>query len=257
MRDAFGDQEGYDRLTAWLRAMGRTYKERISSLLVISAHWEERKPAVHFGARPGMLYDYGGFPPHTYALSWPAPGAPALAARIEGLLREAGIDTSREAERGYDHGTFVPMMVAFPEAMIPVAQLSLITGLDPATHFAMGKALEPLRKEGVLIIGSGMSYHNMRGFMSGDPRVEPVSKRFDDWLAETVAIEDPEKRRLAFVGWKNAPGAIDCHPRSEHLVPLFIAAGAAGASKGRRDYEDLLMGVHVSSHVFGEDRNGA
>lgn len=251
MKESFGSDSGYDRLEAYLANLGERYRGRIESILMISAHWEEARPTVHDGSMPGMLYDYGGFPEFTYSLQWPAPGNPALAARASQLLREAGFETATESERGYDHGTFVPMMIAFPEASIPVAQLSLVAGLDPATHFAMGAALEPLRDEGVLIIGSGMSYHNMRGFMSADPRVLAASGHFDDWLAETVAIADPELRREALVHWRQAPDALACHPRSEHLVPLFIAAGAAGSDAGRREYSGILMGVHVASHVFG------
>ncbi len=252
MKDAFGEGSGYGRLEEYLVGFGKRYENETKAILVISAHWEERRPTVHFGARPGMLYDYGGFPEHTYHISWPAPGDPTLAAKVEGLLGSAGIETARESERGYDHGAFVPLMVAFPDAKLPVAQLSLIAGLDPAAHFAMGQALESLRSEGVLIIASGMSYHNMGGFMSGDPRVAGISKRFDDWLAQAVSIEDPEKRRQALVDWRKAPGALDCHPRSEHLVPLFVAAGAAGKDPGRRDYASGLLGVSVSSHLFGE-----
>lgn len=252
VEDAFGDQAGYDKLRAYLVGLGDRFRDKASAILAVSAHWEEQRATVHFGARPGMLYDYGGFPDHTYRLSWPAPGAPELAAKIEGLLAAAAIPSARETERGYDHGTFVPLMVAFPEARLPVAQLSLLVGLDPAAHFALGRALESLRSEGVLIVGSGMSYHNMRGLMGGVPNAGPVSERFDDWLAEAVALPDPEKRRAALVDWKKAPGALDCHPRSEHLVPLFIAAGAAGSDAGRRDYGAKLMGVSVSSHIFGE-----
>jgi aromatic ring-opening dioxygenase catalytic subunit (LigB family) len=252
MKDAFGDQAGYDRLAAWLVALGEKYGPSTKSILAVSAHWEEDRPTLHYGAKPGMLYDYGGFPDFTYRLSWPAPGSPELAERAAALLEAAGIGTGRETERGYDHGSFVPLMVAFPEAKIPVAQLSLVAGLDPAAHYAIGRALEPLRGEGVLILCSGMSYHNMRGFASGDPRFASSSRLFDDWLAEAVAIEDPEERREALVGWRKAPAALDCHPRSEHLVPLFVAAGAAGADRGRRDYSSNLMGVSVSSHVFGD-----
>jgi aromatic ring-opening dioxygenase catalytic subunit (LigB family) len=252
MKEDFGADPGYRDLEAWLAGLGSRYKDSIKSILVISAHWEEAKPSVHFGAKPGMLYDYYGFPDHTYRLSWPAPGNPELAARIEGLLKAAGFEVGRETERGYDHGTFVPMMIAFPEAKLPVAQLSLVSTLDPATHIAVGRALESLREEGVLIIASGMSYHNMRGFMSGDPSVAAASKRFDDWLAEAVAIADPGKREEALAAWEKAPGARDCHPRSEHLVPLFVAAGAAGSDVGRRDYAGTLMGVRISSHVFGD-----
>lgn len=251
MEDAFGDGAGHERLRAWLASLGEAYKRKAKALLIVSAHWEERLPTLHFGAKPGMLYDYGGFPDFTYSLSWPAAGSPDLAARAEELLKKAGIESACETERGYDHGTFVPMMVAFPEASIPVAQLSLIEGLDPERHFELGRALEPLREEGVLILGSGMSYHNMRGFFSGGPAVAESSRRFDDWLAEVVAVEDPEKRRAALVDWRNAPSALDCHPRSEHLVPLFVIAGAAGSDPGRRDYSSSLMGARISSHVFG------
>jgi aromatic ring-opening dioxygenase catalytic subunit (LigB family) len=251
MMDEYGPDSGYEALAAYLRDLGTRFKPRLKSILVVSAHWEEAKPTLHHGARPGMLYDYGGFPPHTYKLKWPAPGDPALAARASALLESAGFATGHEEARGFDHGTFVPFMVAFPEAEVPVAQLSLIEGLDPAAHFAMGRALEFLRDEGVLLVGSGMSYHNMRGFMSGDPRVIEDSRLFDDWLAETVALGDPEKRRRALESWRSAPSALACHPRSEHLVPLFVMAGAGGADPGRAEYRADLMGVKVSSHVFG------
>jgi len=142
-------------------------------------------------------------------------------------------------------------MVAFPEADIPVAQLSMVGTLDPDTHYSVGAALEPLRDEGVLIIGSGMSYHNLRGFTSGDPRVGPVSRRFDEWLSEAVTLPDPGERRRRLCAWKSAPGARECHPRSDHLVPLFVAAGAAGADRGRVDHAQMLMGAAVSSHIFG------
>jgi aromatic ring-opening dioxygenase catalytic subunit (LigB family) len=251
MKDAFGDPADYDRLEGYLQGVGTALRPRARAILVISAHWEETRPTVHYGAHPGMLYDYGGFPDFTYKITWPAPGDPGLAARTDELLKAAGFSTGQEESRGYDHGTFVPLMIAFPKADIPVAQLSLVRTLDPATHFAMGQALEPLRDEGVLIIGSGMSYHNMRGFMSGDARVGAVSKRFDDWLADAAALPDPEERRARLVAWETGPGARECHPRSEHLVPLFVAAGAAGPDPGRRDYASNLMGVSISSHLFG------
>jgi len=252
MKDAFDQSAGYEELELWLKRLGERFKTSIASILVISAHWEEKKPTVHFGASPGMLYDYGGFPDFTYRLKWPAPGNPELAARIEGLLKASNFATGRETDRGYDHGTFVPFMLAFPEATIPVAQLSLVSGLDPATHFAIGSALEPLRDEGVLIIGSGMSYHNMGGFMSSDPSALAASTRFDEWLARAVAIDDPTQRETALIEWTKAPDALACHPRSEHLTPLFVVAGAAGSDAGRRDYSAKLMGVRVSSHIFGD-----
>lgn len=251
MKDAFGDPEPFDRLEAWLQDIGRRYHDQVKALLVISAHWEERQPTVHFGAAPGMLYDYGGFPDFTYRLKWPAPGAPAVASRVEELLKNAGFTPGREEARGYDHGTFVPLMVAYPKADLPVAQLSLVRSLDAAVHLALGKALEPLRDEGVLIVASGMSYHNMRGFGTQDPRVAQTAKKFDDWLNAAVADPDPENRNRQLAAWAMAPGALESHPRSEHLVPLFVAAGAAGQDRGRTDYSSDLMGVPISGHIFG------
>ncbi len=249
MMEEFGGRGSWEPLVKHLEEIGDLARRRAKALLVISAHWEEPVPTVHFGRAPGMLYDYYGFPGEMYRLSWPAPGAPDVARRIDELLVGAGIQTGREDERGYDHGTFVPMMVALPEAEIPVAQLSLVVGLDPATHLAVGRALAPLRDEGVLIIGSGFSYHNLRMF--GDPRAIPVSERFDEWLRAAAEAPDPEERNRLLVGWELAPGAKACHPRSEHLVPIFIAAGAGAAEPGRRVFSGRVMGVATSSFAFG------
>jgi aromatic ring-opening dioxygenase catalytic subunit (LigB family) len=198
-----------------------------------------------------LLYDYYGFPDSTYHLKWPAPGNPELAERIENLLHLNGFETKREFERGFDHGTFVPLMIAFPKPEIPVVQLSLVKTLDPETHINLGKALELLRNEGVLIIGSGMSYHNMRGFMSGSSPAADISTQFDNWLTQTVEINDTKKRNEMLINWENAPKARESHPRSEHLTPLFVVAGAAGSDKGSRDYSGLLMGIKVSGYKFG------
>jgi aromatic ring-opening dioxygenase catalytic subunit (LigB family) len=251
MKDGLGDPVGYGLLRNYLTALGKGYIGKIKSILILSAHWEEAVPTIHFGSNPSMYYDYYGFPSETYRLQYPAPGNPALAVNIERLLKIAGFTTKRETERGYDHGTFVPLMVAFPEAQIPVVQLSLVQGLDPGIHIEIGKALESLRSEGVLIIGSGMSYHNMRGFMSDNPTVEMASKQFDDWLADTVSIHDSEIRNATLIDWRQAPGARYCHPRSEHLVPLFVIAGAAGKDAGHRDFSEILMRVSVSGFRFG------
>lgn len=251
MKDAFGDPAPYDRMEAWLKQLGDSFQGQVKALLVISAHWEEAVPTVHYGVKPGMLYDYGGFPDFTYKIQWPAPGAPDVAARVDQLLQSAGFKTGREEERGYDHGTFVPLMCAFPQANIPVAQLSLVRTLDPATHLALGEALAPLRDEGVLIIGSGMSYHNMRGFFTSDPRVPVIAKQFDDWLNAAVTNPDPAERNRLLTEWKQAPGGLESHPRSEHLVPLFVAAGAALDDVGRINYNDILLNVPISGHIFG------
>ena len=248
MMDDFGGKEAWEPLVEHLEAVGEVARQRAKALLIISAHWEEQVPTVHFGRTPGMLYDYYGFPDETYRLSWPAPGSPEVARRIEELLRGAGFSPGREEKRGYDHGTFVPMMVALPEAKLPVAQLSLVAGLDPATHLAIGRALAPLRDEGVLIVTSGMSYHNMSGF--GDPRAQGASERFDEWLRAAVESPDPVERDRLLTAWESAPEARNCHPRSEHLVPLFVAAGAAGGDPGRRVFSGKVMTVAVAGYSF-------
>src|SRR5690606_22687549 len=132
----------------------------------ISAHWEQEVATLMSASHPEMLYDYSGFPPQTYEIKWPAPGDPQLAGEVQSLLAEAGIPSELDAQRGFDHGTFVPLALSYPQADIPTLQLSLLAGLDPAEHLRLGRALAPLRDEGVLILGSGMSYHNMRGFFN-------------------------------------------------------------------------------------------
>ncbi len=251
MADAFGDPVGYGLLRDYLIKLGQEYSQVVKAILVISGHWEETAPTVHFGDNPTMYYDYYGFPESTYQLKWHAPGNPELAGKIENLFKNKGFAPKREYKRGFDHGTFVPFMVAFPEAKIPVVQLSLVNTLEPSTHIAIGKAIEPLRSEGVLIVGSGMSYHNMRGFMSGSSSAANDSKLFDDWLTATVEKSNPDKRNESLVNWEKAPGAKNSHPRSEHLVPLFVAAGAAGNDAGTRDYVGTIMGVNVSGYKFG------
>ncbi|HTX73688.1 MAG TPA: class III extradiol ring-cleavage dioxygenase [Rectinemataceae bacterium] len=249
MMDAFGGAQAWAPLVTYLEGIGSLAREKARAILAVSAHWEENIPTVHHGSSPGLYYDYYGFPDSTYHLSWPAPGAPDVAQRIDSLLREAGFRVGREEERGFDHGSFVPLMVALPDAALPVAQLSLVGDLDPATHLRLGRALAPLRDEGLLIIGSGMSYHNMRGF--GDPRSRPSSERWDDWLRDAVESADAERRDRLLTEWERAPEARNCHPRSEHLVPLFVAAGAAGEDRGVRSFAGTIMDVAVSGFTFG------
>jgi aromatic ring-opening dioxygenase catalytic subunit (LigB family) len=203
---------------------------------------------VTTSAAPPLLYDYYGFPPHTYDLKWPVPGSPELAGRVRKLLSRAGFESGEDAARGLDHGVFVPLKLSFPEAHVPTVQLSLWQGLDPAQHLAMGRALAPLREEGVLIVGSGMSYHNMRGFNAAASRGD--SLRFDRWLTGVVA-EEPSRRDAALAAWAKAPSARECHPREEHLLPLMVAAGAAGDDRGRAIFSDEVMGVAVSAVSFG------
>lgn len=173
----------------------------------------------------GTLYDYYGFPPESYQITWPAPGDPRLAVRVQELLRDAGFGAGADPERGFDHGTFVPLKLTYPDAEIPAIQLSLKRGLDPAEHIAMGRALTPLRDEEIFIIGSGMTFHNLRAFR--DPRSHAVSETFDAWMRESMTV-DSDARNRALTRWEDAPAARFAHPREEHLIPLMVAAGAAG-----------------------------
>src|SRR5664279_3090292 len=156
----FGSAVELGALKDYLIGVANVPAERPKAVLVISAHWEESVPTVMTSPQPPMFYDYYGFPPESYTLTWPAPGAPELAKRVQELLAAAKLPSAVDAERGFDHGTFVPMKLAYPDPDLPVLQLSLVAGLDPAAHLALGRALAPLRDEGVFIIGSGMSYHN-------------------------------------------------------------------------------------------------
>ena len=249
-----GEPSELAALTAHLRGIRDLVPAKPRALLVISAHWEAPVPTVTTSAHPPMLYDYSGFPAETYKVKWPAPGDLALADRARTLLEAAGFRTAADSRRGYDHGTFVPLSVIYPEAEIPTVQLSLVQELDPSTHLALGRALAPLRDEGVLIIGSGMSFHNMRAF--GDPRAKSGAVAFDAWLREATEAE-PRDRDLKLEQWEQAPSAQLAHPREEHLLPLMVIAGAAGDDRGVRTYSGTLFGMAVSGYAFGAPRNSA
>jgi aromatic ring-opening dioxygenase catalytic subunit (LigB family) len=220
---------------------------RPTALLVVSAHWEEPEFTVNTGAAPGLLYDYGGFPPEAYRLQWPAAGAPELAEQVRDLLSGAGLDSRADATRGFDHGVFIPLLPAWPNADMPVVQVSLKRGLDPGAHLALGRALAPLRDAGVHILGSGNSFHNLGAFASPDPRVVAAAEAFDAWLAEAVASAN---RADLLTAWTEAPHARFCHPREEHLLPLMVVAGAA-TEPGRVQWSGQMFGKRVSAHHFG------
>jgi aromatic ring-opening dioxygenase catalytic subunit (LigB family) len=237
-----------DELAGYLRSLRALPKTPPRALLIVSAHWEEPVPTVMSGEHPPILYDYYGFPPASYEITWPAPGDPRLAARVRELLGAAGFETAADAKRGFDHGTFIPFKLTYPDADVPVVQLSLKTGLDPAEHLAMGRALAPLRDEGVFLLGSGMTFHNLRAFR--DPRSAALSEAFDAWLREAATLPPDERdRRLA--QWSQAPQARYAHPREEHLLPLMVVAGAAGADRGTTAYNGSMFGARLSAYHFG------
>jgi aromatic ring-opening dioxygenase catalytic subunit (LigB family) len=238
----------WDGLRAHLAGLVKSLPERPKAFLVVTAHWEEAAPTVSTAAAPGMLFDYFGFPAHTYQLSYPAPGAPAVAAEVKRLLAAAGVAVGENAERGFDHGVFVPFLIVDPEAAIPVVMLSLQRDLDPALHIAIGKALGPLREQGVAIVGSGMSFHDLRHFRDGDGRASAI---FDAWLDETLTKSAPAERETRLTHWSEAPSARACHPREEHLLPLMVVVGAAGGEAGAHDFREAIGGKVISGFRFG------
>lgn len=223
--------------------------ERPKAILMISGHWETENVSVMHAAHPPMVYDYYNFPPHTYEVTYPSPGAPDLAERTAALLKETGLPVQLNETQGYDHGTFVPMAILYPDADIPLFQVSIRKNYDPEEHFRIGRALAPLRDEGVLIIGSGLSYHNLRAF---GPGAKVPSMAFDSWLDQTLALPSTE-RTAALMDWESAPYARDCHAQEDHFVPIFAALGAAEGDIATRTYheDDIFGGVTASSYRFG------
>jgi len=249
MEWTMGPYDTWDSMAAWLRGLAATLPERPKAVVVISGHWEEDTFAVTSGANPPLIYDYYGFPDHTYDLTYKASGAPELARRIVAMLTKAGLPGRADDKRGFDHGVFIPFKLIFPAADIPIVQVSLHTDLDPGRHLDLGRALAPLRREGVLIVGSGMSYHNMAGF--GDPRSRAVSRDFDDWLTNSVTRTSATARNEALNNWAETPTARAVHPREEHLMPLMVAAGAAEEEPGEKIFADYPMEVAISAFRFG------
>ena len=239
----------YRELASSLARMPTELGREPKAILMVSAHWEEPQFTVQTAAHPGMLYDYGGFPVQTYTVHYRSPGDPALAQRVSELLQAAGLPVAQDAHRGYDHGMFAPMAVMIPDAHVPVVQLSLQHSLDPQAHIALGQALAPLRDEGVLIVGSGFSFHNLRAM---GPAGYEASRVFDDWLSDAVMRPQAERDAL-LAQWASAPAARIAHPREEHLLPLMVMAGAAGQDLGRHSYHqrDFFGGLTVSSYRFG------
>lgn len=249
MEWTMGPPDTWDRMQAWLEQLGESIGRRPEAIVVISAHWEADLFTVTANPKPPLIYDYYGFPEHTYRLRYDVPGSPVLAQRVRELLGAAGIPSVSDRERGLDHGVFIPFKLIYPDADIPIVQLSLKAGLDPALHLAAGHAIAPLRDRNVLIVGSGMSYHNMAAFMRGEPPTP--SGIFDAWLTRAATDADPARRDELLAHWSDAPSARDAHPRDEHLIPLMVAAGAAGTDRGRRVYADHVMGATVSAYQFG------
>jgi aromatic ring-opening dioxygenase catalytic subunit (LigB family) len=214
------------------------------AILVISAHWEEGAATLLSASNPALFYDYYGFPDKAYKISYPAPGSPDLAKRIVELLHKRNIQATVDPQRGFDHGLFIPLKLMYPQADIPALQLSLLRGLDPAAHVALGKALRELKQENILVVGSGFSFHNMRAFSrQGMNAPDPANDAFQDWLLAvcTGPISQSEREQY-LIHWDRAPSARYCHPREEHLVPLHVCVGMA----------DKPAEVIFDDHILGK-----
>lgn len=220
---------------------GRLHKP--DAILVVSAHWEEAAATLLGAQNPSMFYDYYGFPEEAYQITYPAPGNPELANKIAGLLTKHTIPAQIDPQRGFDHGLFIPLKKMYPQADIPSLQLSLLRGLNPSAHIALGKALSELMDQNILVIGSGFSFHNMRAFSwQGTPVPDPANEAFQDWLIQvcTGSFPQPEREKL-LIEWEKAPAARYCHPREEHLLPVHVCAGMAN-KPAELIFNDYILG---------------
>jgi aromatic ring-opening dioxygenase catalytic subunit (LigB family) len=244
--------DAWHKMADFLKGLSFTLPSTPKAIVVISAHWLESTVTVTGHPSPELIFDYYGFPEHTYQLQYPAPGDPVLAQKIVDLLGKANIKAHVDSKRGLDHGTFIPMLLMFPQANIPVVQLSLNSNLEAQTQLEIGQAIESLRDQGVLIVGSGMSFHNMRGY--GNPQFGPISDQFDHWLTQTIESAPP-LRMAGLKSWDHAPSARQCHPprQEEHLLPLMVAAGAAQKEKGKRVFFDRVLETTLSAFAFGDN----
>lgn len=245
--DRFADiAAGSDAMKSLQRLPKQLGAEKPTAIVVVSAHWESSHKVLVTGRSEytKLLYDYGGFPAHTYKLEYRAPGEPQLAKRITELLKNKGLQSELDMNRNWDHGVFIPLKVMYPEANIPVVEISILQSYDPKVHIDIGKALAPLRDEGVLIIGSGYATHNFAG-------VAAQNRKFVDAMSEVVANQSPENRLKSLEEWDKLPGARDAHRQEDHLMPLHVIAGAGGEDKGQVIYrKDTIGGLMIFAH-FG------
>lgn len=253
-------------LASFLQGYAASLPRRPTAIVVVTAHWETKHTTVSGGASHQLLFDYSGFPSETYKYRYPAPGNPTLALRIRELLAERGLPCAIDRQRGWDHGVFVPLMLMFPEADVPVVAMSLLASQDAAAQTEVGAALQTLRDEGVLIVGSGVSFHNFGYlFAKGATKAQGLahSAAFDAWLRDTMVSRElgDGERAARVANWAVAPSAREAHPEgaSEHLMPLFAIFGAGGAGPAGRvvgdatpseDRDMLLSGFCFSQFEF-------
>lgn len=234
--------QGHEKMIDFMKELPGKFPKP-DEILVISAHWEESVPTVISSENPSLLYDYYGFPQAAYELQYPAPGNPQLAKDISSLLYDKGIECEAVMDRGFDHGLFVPLAMMYPQADIPVTQLSLIKNLSPKDHLELGKALKKLTERNILIIGSGFSFHNMNAYTWSDNNgKDEANEDFQNWLIDVCSGSyDLSQRVDKLLQWEKAPNARYCHPREEHLLPLHVCFGISG-KKGEVIFDDYILG---------------
>lgn len=238
-------KQRYQATEDYLRGIRHTLPEQPTAILIVTAHWEARVPTFAGGANPSLIYDYYGFPPETYTLQYPASGQPALATQAAAMLQQAGFTTEVDSDYGWDHGVFIPLKVMYPDADIPVLAMSLQESLDPLLHCELGRALRPLRDEGVLLLGSGMSFHNLRHFADGGP----PSVVFHDWLDQALSGNWAARAEQLSM-WDRAPGGRASHPREEHLLPLMVMSGAGDDAPGKRMWSGTVGPTQLGAWIF-------
>ncbi|KAL1592241.1 hypothetical protein SLS60_011318 [Paraconiothyrium brasiliense] len=234
--------------------------EQPRAIVLVTAHWSEDVVGISSGEKHELLYDYYGFPDEAYSLKYDAPGSPEIAELVRRQLEEAGLKSKKDGKRGWDHGVFVPMTLIHPEATIPIVQLSVLTSEDPAKHYAIGRALAPLREQNIAIIGSGFaSLHNLRAMFSGQTRTPNFKALNEEWsktVGDAVFTEDVEQQKKKFEGWRKWTGSYDMHPRggAEHFLPLIVCAGAgAGSGNKAKSYGDEMMGLKMWSYYWDDE----
>lgn len=224
-----GDSD-HEEMVVCLESISAALKKP-SAIIVVSAHWEESLPTITSGKHPSLIYDYHGFPEESYSIQYHCPGEPSLADEVFDALEQAGITAALDDHRGLDHGLFVPLKIMYPAADIPCVQLSLVDSLDPAEHIRIGRALRNLRRDNLLVVGSGFSFHNMRAFYAPETdETKAMNEAFEDWLIATCSSSDfdDEERTRRLINWETAPAARFCHPREEHLLPIHVCYGLGG-----------------------------
>lgn len=243
--------EGHQNLIDFLQRVTPALSQP-SAILIISAHWEEDKVTITNGENPPIIYDYFGFPDEAYEIEYPVHGDPILANKIYNFLQDSGIESRLDDKRGFDHGLYVPLKIMFPDAAIPCVQISLVNTLDPETHIKIGKALTDLRKEKILIIGSGFSFHNLKAFFSKSTDApDTKNEAFEHWLIDTCTNDDisDKNRETRLIEWSKAPFARYCHPREEHLLPLHVCYGMSN-STAALVFDDKVIGKKTCAFLW-------